>query len=172
MSHSGDGGIQSHGALAFGDQETQKHADYGGAVFSCSPPAGTTFLKNKRSQPAGIKPAWLLFQPLEQLANVNAITTQGHITDTPLLAHPLTESQQQGRIVNWGFDRFLDDDPGLSQVGQEQARTTDHTQLIPMAVVWAVASTQVALESHQGLFVHRHGLPMGPIEKVLRRSKV
>jgi hypothetical protein len=99
MSYSGDGGIQSHGALAFGDQETQKHADYGGAVFSCSPPAETTFLKNKCSQPAGIKPAWLLSQPAEQLANVNAITTQGHITDTPLLAHPLTERQQQGRIV-------------------------------------------------------------------------
>ena len=30
----------------------------------------------------------------------------------------------------------------------------DHFQLLPMAVVWAVASTQVAVESRQRLFVH------------------
>jgi len=175
MGYSGDGSIQPDGALALGDQETQEHAKYGGAVFSCSPPAGTTFLKNKCSQPACIKPAWLLSKPLEQLPNVNAISAEGHIADTPLLVHPLTEGRQQSGIVNRGLDRFPGDDPAISQVGQEQARTTDQAPVIRVAVVWAVASTQVAVESRQRLFVqltHRDAVPMGPIEEVFRRSKV
>ena len=71
--------------------------------------------------------AWFLSKPPEQLANVNAVVAEGHITGTPLLAHPLTEGRQQSGIVNRGFDRGQGDDPGISQVGQEQARTMDYS---------------------------------------------
>ena len=54
----------------------------------------------------GHKAAWIP-KLLEQLPNVNAISTEGHITDTPLLMHPLTEGRQQSGTVNPGFDRFL-----------------------------------------------------------------
>ena len=87
--------------------------------------------------------------------------------------HPLTEGRQQSGIVSWGLDRGQGDDPSILQVGQEQARTMD--QWLCMAVVWAVASTQVAVESRKRLFVpltHRHVVPMGPIDEVFRRSKV
>jgi hypothetical protein len=143
MSHGGDGGIQPDGALALGDQEPQEHAKYRGAIFGRPPPTGATFLENKRSQPVGIKVAWFLSKPPEQLANVNAIGVEGHITGTPLLVHPLTEGRQQSGIVNRGLDRGQGDDLGISQVGQEQARTMDHFQLLRMAVVcvWAEAST-------------------------------
>jgi hypothetical protein len=100
---------------------------------------------------------------------------EGHITGTPLLAHPLTEVRQQNWILNRGLGRTKGIDPSISQVGQEQARAMDHCQVPRLAVVWAVASTQVAVESRKGLFVpltHRHAVPMGPIGEVLRRSKV
>ena len=84
-----------------------------------------------------MKAAWLLSKPPEQLANVNAIGGEGHITGTPLLVHPLTEGRQQSGIVSWGLDRGQGDDPSILQVGQEQARTT----LIRVAIVWAAAST-------------------------------
>src|SRR5882762_6636136 len=103
MSHGGDGGIQPDSALALGDQETQEHAKCVGTIFGRPPPARTTLFENKRSQSACIKPAWFLSNPPEQLANVNAVVVEGHITDTPLLVHPLTEGRQQSRIVR--FDR-------------------------------------------------------------------
>src|SRR6266849_1367205 len=104
VSQGGDGGIQPDGALALGDQEPQEHAKYFGAIFGRCPPAGATLLENKCSQPAGIKAAWFLSKPPEQLANVNAISGEGHITGTPLLVHPLTEGRQQSWIVNRGLD--------------------------------------------------------------------
>jgi hypothetical protein len=135
MSHNGDGSIQPDSASALGDQKTQEHAKCVGTILSRPPPARTTFRENKCSQSAGIKAAWILSKLLEQLPNVNAISTEGHITDTPLLMHPLTEGRQQSGIVNRRVDRRQSDDPGISQVGQEQARTTDYAQLILMGVV-------------------------------------
>lgn len=175
MSHGGDGGIQPDGALALSDQEPQEHAKRRGAVLDCDLPAGTTLLENKRSQPAGIKAGWLLSKPPEQLANANVVLAEGPITRAALSMHPLTEGRQQGGIVNRGLERGQGDDPGISQVGQEQARTMDRSQLIRMAVVGAAASAQVALESRKGLLVqltHRHAVPMGPIDELLRRSEM
>jgi hypothetical protein len=77
--------------LPLGDQETQEHAKYLGAIFGCWPPAGLTLLENKRSQLASIKAVWLLSKAPEQLADVNAVGVEGHIAGTTLLAHPLTE---------------------------------------------------------------------------------
>ena len=70
--------------------------------------------------------------------NVDAIGAEGHITGTPLLAHPLTEDRQKSGLLNRWLNRWQGDDPGISQVGQEQARTTDHFQPCCRAVVWAV----------------------------------
>ena len=83
MSQSGNRGIQPDSALALGDQETQEHAKRRGALFGRCPPAGATFLQNKRAQSAGIKAAWILSKPPEQLANVNAIGVEGPITGSP-----------------------------------------------------------------------------------------
>jgi hypothetical protein len=97
------------------------------------------------------------------------------ITGTPLLAHPLTEDRQKSGLLNRWLNRWQGDDPDISQVGQEQARTTDYAQLILMGVVWTVALTQVAVESRKKLFVqltHRYAVPMGPINEVFRPSKV
>ncbi len=54
-------------------------------------------------------------------------------------------------------------------------RTTADSPLIRMAIVWAAASTQVAVESREKLLVHltqRHAVPIRPVDEVLRRSKV
>jgi len=173
MSYSGDGGIQPDSALALGDEEAQEHTKCVDTILGRLPSAGATFLENKRSQPASIKPAGFLSKPLEQLPNVTTIVAEGHIAGTPLLVHPLTEGRQQTGIMNGGFDRA--DDPSISQVGQEQAHTMDHFQLIRVGVVLAVASTQVAPESRQQLLVQlmrRHALPMSPMDEVFRRSEV
>ena len=78
------------------------------AQFLAAPhPQERLFSRTNARNLAGIKPAWLLSQPPEQLANVNAIVVEGHITGTPLLAHPLTEGRQQSGIVNWGLDRGM-----------------------------------------------------------------
>src|SRR6266705_2130785 len=56
-----------------------------------------------------------------------------------------------------------------------KARSTDHFQPCCRAVVWAVASTQVAVESRKRLLVplaHPHALAVGPIDEVFGRSKV
>ena len=84
-----------------------------------------------------------------ELANVNAVVVEGHITSTPLLAHPLTERRQQSGIASRGLGRPQGNDPVISRVGEEQARTMDHFQPLRMLVVWAVASTQMAVESRK-----------------------
>src|SRR6266513_3858359 len=104
MSHGGDGGIQPDGALALGDQEPQEHPKYLGIIFGRCPPAGASLLENKRSQPVGIKAAWLLSKPPEQFANVKAIAAEGPITGAALSMHPLTEGRQQSGIMNRGLD--------------------------------------------------------------------
>ena len=124
---------------------------------------------------ARIQPAWLLSESPEQLANVKAVVREGHITGTALLAHPLTKCRQQSWIVTGCLSRTQGDDPGISQVGQEHARTMDHSRRVRMAVMWASASTQVAVESRKRLLVHlTHGMPCrsGPIDEVFRRSEV
>jgi hypothetical protein len=174
MSQGGDGGIQPDGTLTLGDQKTQKHAKRRGAPFGCSPPVVAS-LQDKRSQPASIHAARLLSKPPEQLADVNAIAVESLIASIPLLLHPLTEGRQLSGIVNGRVDRRQSDDPGISQIVQEQARTTDYAQLILMGVVWTVALTQVAVESRKSLFVqltHRYAVPMDPINEVFRPSKV
>ena len=174
MSQGGDGGIQPDGALTLGDPKKQKHAKRGGAHFGCSPPVVAS-LQDKRSQLASIHAARLLSEPPEQLADVNAVAVESRIAGIPLLVHPLTEGRQQSGIVNRRVDRRQSDDPGISQVGQEQTRTTDYAQLILMGVVWTVALTQVAVESRKKLFVqltYRYAVPMGPINEVFRPSKV
>jgi hypothetical protein len=93
-----------------------------------------TSLQNKRSQPAGIKAAWPLSEPPERLANVDAVLVEGQISRAALLTHPLTEGRQQSGIVNRGLG-MQGDDPGISQVGQEQARTMDYSRLVRMAVM-------------------------------------
>src|SRR5439155_18659355 len=90
MSHSGNGPFQLDGALAFGDHEPHKHAKHRCARFCCCPASGATFLQNERPQPACVKPAGLLSEPSEQVANMNAVVVERRITGTPLLAHPLT----------------------------------------------------------------------------------
>ena len=116
-------------------------------------PQERLLLENKRSQPAGIKAAWVLSKPPEQLANVNAIVVESPITDTPLLVHPLTEGRQQNGLLNMRLNRWKGDDPGISQAGQEQARAMDHFQSLRLAVVWAAASTQMVVKSRQRLLV-------------------
>jgi len=149
MSQRGDGGIQPDRALALGDKETQEHAKCVGTILSRPPSAGTVLLQNKRSQSVCIKSAWFLSKPPKQLANVNAVVVEGHITSTPLLAHPLTERRQQSGIASRGLGRPQGNDPVISRVGEEQARTMDHFQPLRMLVVWAVASTQMAVESRK-----------------------
>src|SRR5215470_13985169 len=173
MSDGGDGGIQPDSTLALSDQETQEHAKCRGAHFGCCPPAVAS-LQNKRSQPSSIKATWLLSKPPEQLADVNAIAVESHIAGIPVLVHPLTEGQQQSGIVNRGFSRAQSDDPEIPQVVQEPVCTVDPPHLIGVAVVWAMASTQVAVESRKRLIVqltHRYAMPMGPVDEVFRRSK-
>jgi hypothetical protein len=91
--------------------------------------------------------------------------------------HPLTEGRQQSGLLDMRLDRWQGDDPGISQVSQEQARTPDHFPLFRRAVVWTVAPTQMAVESREGLFVqvqltHRQAVLKGPMDEVLRRSKM
>ena len=145
MSHRGDSSIQPDGALTLSDQETQEHAHRRGAIFRCPASPGTTFLENKLSQATAIKAAWLISNSTEQLANIDAIGGEGHIRDTALLAHPPTESRQQGRIVIGGRGQV--DDPAISEVAQEQVDTMDYFLWLRMAVVWTLAATQVVLES-------------------------
>jgi hypothetical protein len=101
----------------------------------CARCAGATFLENKCSQSASIKPAWFLSKPLEQLANVNAIVAEGHITGTPLPVHPRTEGLQHSGIVNRGLDRPMADDPSISHVVHEQANTMEPSRRIRLGVV-------------------------------------
>jgi hypothetical protein len=115
--------------------------------LSRPPSAGTILLQNKRSQSVCIKSAWFLSKPPKQLTNVNAVVVEGHITSTPLLAHPLTEGRQQSGIASQGLGRPHGNDPVILRVGEEQVRTMDHLQPIRMLIVWAVASTQMAVES-------------------------
>ena len=174
MSQIGDCVIQPHSALPPGDQETQEHAHYLSAILGCWQPAGATFLEKKRSQPAGIKAAWLSKAP-EQFANINPISVESHIASTSLLAHPLTKGRQQSGIVNWGLDGACGDDRGTSQVGYEQTCTTDDSPVICMTVVWTAASTQVAVELRKRLLVqltHRHAVPIRPVDEMLRGAKV
>ena len=114
MSQRGDGGIQPDRALALGDKETQEHAKCVGTILSRPPSAGTVLLQNKRSQSVCIKSAWFLSKPPKQLANVNAVVVEGHITSTPLLAHPLTERRQQSGIASRGLGRPQGNDPAAS----------------------------------------------------------
>jgi len=175
MSQGGNSGIQPDGALTLGDQETQEHAKRRGALLGYCPPAGVTSLQNKRSQPAGIKPARLLSKSAEQLANVDAVVIEGPISGAALSMHPLAEGQQQSWIVNRGFGRAPGNDPGISHVVQEQTRAMDHSQLLRMTVVWATASTQMAVEPRQRLFIQLarwHAVPTGPIDEVFRRSEM
>lgn len=77
-------------------------------------------------------------------------------------------------IVKQGLDPALGDDPAISKVGQEQVRTMSHFQP-RMAVVWAVAPTEVAVKSRKQLVVQLtqlHAVPMGPKDEVFCRSKV
>jgi hypothetical protein len=176
MSQRGDSSIQPDGALTLSDQETQEHAHCRGAIFRCSASPGTTFLENKLSQATGIKTAWLISDSKEQLANVDAIGGEGHIRDTALLVHPLTESRQQSRIVIGRPGQV--DDPGISEVAQEQVYTMDHFFRACMAVLLTLAPTQVAFEPYQRLFVQLtlwRAVPIVPIyevDEVFRRSEM
>ena len=100
---------------------------------------------------------------------------ESEISSTALSMHPPTESQQQRGIVDRRHGCAQDADPDISQVGQEQTRAIDHFRLFRVAVLWAAASTQVAVEPRKRLFVqltHRYAVPMGPINEVFRPSKV
>jgi hypothetical protein len=134
-----------------------------------------TSLENERSQPVGIKAAWPLSKPPEQLTNVDAVLIEGHISGAAQSTHPLTEGRQESGIVNRSLGSVQSDDPGILQVGQEQARAMYHSQLLRMAVMWATAPTEVTVEARQRLLVqlaHPRAMPMGPIDEVFRRSKM
>ena len=134
MSQRGDSSIQPDGALTRSDQETQEHAKCRGALLGYCRPPGVASLQNERSQPAGIKAAWPLSELPEQLANVDAVLMEGHFSRAAQATHPLTEGRQESGIVNcWACAQR--DDPGVSQVGQEQARTLNHSRLFRMAVM-------------------------------------
>ena len=103
----------------------------------------------------------------EQLANVDAIGGEGHIRNAALLVHPLTESRQQSRIVI-GCPAQVDD-PGISEMSQEQVDTMGHFLRPCMAVLLTLAPTQVALEPYQRLFVQLvpwRAVPVVPIYEV------
>src|SRR6516164_11255538 len=100
MSRGRNSGIQPHTAFTLGDQETQEHAKSRGALLRYCRSPGMTSLQNKRSQSAGIKAAWPLSKPAEQLANIDAVLAEGHISGAPQSTHPLTEGRQESGIVN------------------------------------------------------------------------
>ena len=70
------------------------------------------------------------------------------------------------------------DDPGISEVAQEQVDTTDYLLWPRMAVMWTLAPTQVAFEPYQRLFVQltlwRAGpiVPIYEVDEVFRRSEM
>ena len=70
------------------------------------------------------------------------------------------------------------DDPGISEVVQEQVDTMDHFLRACMAVLLTLAPTQVALEPYQRLFVQLtlwRAVPIVPIyevDEVFRRSEM
>jgi hypothetical protein len=176
MSQRRDSSIQPDGALTLSDQETQEHAHGRGAIFRCSAPPGTTFFENKLSQATAIKTAWLISDSTEQLANVDAIGGEGHVRDTALLVHPLTESRQQSRIVIGRAGQV--DDSGISEVAQEQVGTTNQFLRPCMAVLLTLAPTQVPREPYQRLFVQLPlwravlVVPIYEMDEVLRRSEM
>ena len=151
MSQRRDSRIQPDSALTLSDQETQEHAHRRRVILRSSASRATTFLENKFSQATAIKTAWLISYSMEQLSNVDPIVVEGHITDTALLVHPLTESRQQSRIMSGRPGQV--DDPGISEVSQEQVDATYHFLRPCMAVLLTLAPTQVALEPYQRLFV-------------------
>ena len=65
------------------------------------------------------------------------------------------------------------DDPGISEVVQEQVYTMDHLLRACMAVLLTLASTQVAFEPYQRLLVQLtlwRAVPIFPIYEARSRS--
>jgi hypothetical protein len=134
MSRSGNGSIQPHGAFTFGNQKTQEHAKRRGALLGYRRPPGTSSLQSKHAQLAGVKAAGHLSEPPERIANVDAVLMERQISRAALLMHPLTEGRQQTGIVKRALG-MQGNDPAISLVRQEQARTMAYSSLVRMAVM-------------------------------------
>jgi hypothetical protein len=161
--------------LAFDDQKSKEHANSRRTPFRRGPPAASTFFQDKLSQAPSIKPARLVSQASEQLANGDAVVIEGPITRAALLAHPPTECRQENRLVNGDFAHSGRDDASLPQMSQEQACALEHVQAVSVAIARASASTKVAVETRERLLgqtANRFPPSLCPIDEVFRRSDV